>query len=135
MTLLELARFGMPVLVRMARERKLAPGHVWTAIKGAAHYHARIAAGDVCTSVNARKRAEKCDRCPRATYEKKNDAGATAVYCGPPILGDDVACGCLVAVLVNGQVYPGAKTLVASESCPDNPPHWGMVPTAKADAE
>ena len=127
MNLLDISRLAVRTVVDMARNRTLAPGHVWTAIKGAEKYLAAIVAGDVARSIDAQKRVAKCDSCQLCTYEGKPGVGAVAMYCGNPLDPNPLpgTCSCLVGCLVNGKVLPGAKVMVASESCPSG--RWGRV--------
>jgi len=124
MTLAELVKLGSGALVDMALSGTIRPRHVWTAFKGAERYRRAMADGDVAVITHAEARVAKCGECPRRTDHPK-EGGSVAHYCGNPFEElDEGPCGCLVGVTVDGAMLPAAKTLVASETCPLDPPQW-----------
>ena len=130
MTLLNLIRFGSDELVTLARKGRITPRHLWCAIQGAASYYRAIQGGDVASEQDQQHRANTCASCPHSTRRPIASIQADAIYCGPPIVGSERprTCGCLVAVTVELRTMPGAKTMVASEECPQE--RWGEVPRA-----
>lgn len=121
----DLLKLGTLELVRLYKERRLTPARAWVALKGAAKYRAAVARGDVRTQQEAHGCALKCAGCPSVTWRPilvDGIDGAEAGYCGPDFEDrTDAAlptCGCLTSLRVNGVVYPGGKTMVRGEACP-----------------
>ena len=116
MTLVALTRYAISTLIRMAQAGELAPSHLWVALRGAAKYVAAVRAGDVADDATQQARAATCNGC-RSARVRETETEAVAVHCGVPFDEGRDTCGCLVAIRVEGVVYPAAKTVVGSERC------------------
>lgn len=129
----DLARLGLPELVRLRREGKLDRRRAWALLRGAGTYLPAMAAGRVRDEQAADGLASVCAGCPLHT-ERAVDLGdelAVGLYCG--VIGVPDAgrgtCGCLVGITLNGQAVQAAgKTCVAGTICAAG--RWGAGVTA-----
>jgi hypothetical protein len=79
-------------------------------VHGASTFLAAVASGDVAPQPAVEARRAICRVCPRMVVKVAPGAVADSSWCGEPLQVTASTCGCLVA----------AKTLVASEKCPQN---------------
>lgn len=122
--LLELARIEVADLTKMALAGEIRVKNSWVAMKGSAKYLKAIATGDIRPVERAKTCALACAACPSRTTRPImfNGLEVKAGYCGTMLKEDfkssTPTCGCLVSVTFDGQIFPGAKSMVSSERCP-----------------
>lgn len=101
---------GGATFVALALDGKIGPMEAWIGMRGAGKYLDAVAAGDVATEDEVKRRLAVCLACPARMADQ--DVPEAAGWCGPPFeaaeLPDGPTCGCLI----------DAKASVASEMCP-----------------
>lgn len=122
MNLVTLCALGTESLAAKALSGELDREHLWTAMDGATKYREAVAAGDVASKSEQRRRLRVgCRGCERITTERSAMPGVTKWYCGRAFedrTAEGGTCGCLVALRVMGRTLAAGKVVVGSERCP-----------------
>lgn len=128
-------RLGVDAVGQMWRAGKLDASCVWTGIMGSSKFLAALVSGHVRSESDAQACVNVCADCPSLQSWDTELPNTVSHWCGTPSKEDHIrkTCGCLVGVTINGgTIMPAGKTLVSTESCPQN--RWEVRNDQEAEA-